>query len=77
MKKSITLLTALLLISCGNEKSKQRFISSAEIGRQTYEIILRDQIIKADKSEKVVNILKTTDSLYKIEIEKTAKKLYK
>jgi len=49
MKKSIILLTALLLISCGNEKSKQRFISSAEIGRQTYEIILRDQIIKADK----------------------------
>jgi uncharacterized lipoprotein YmbA len=78
MKKTITLLSFVLLTACSsNEKQRDNFELNAELGKQTYEIELRREILKTDSVRDVKEVLKATDSAYFIEIKKTSKRLFK
>jgi len=78
MKKTITLLSFLLLTACSsNEKQRDTFELSAELGKQTYEIALKKEILKNDSIIDFTKVFKNADSIYFLEIKKTSKRIFK
>lgn len=72
MKKTLTLLTAILLISCGSDSDdKEIFEASCDIGKLNYKIILIDAIT----NDSIIDFNKL-DSIYEARIKETSKRIY-